>query len=257
MRAIWSGSIGFGLVNIPIKLYSAIETSTLDLDMLDKKDHANIKFQRVNANTGKEVPWKSIVRGYNLDGKYVVLDDKDFERAMPEKTKTIEIASFAELTEIDSVFYETPYYIEPEKNGARAYSLLCDALNKTGKVGVGSFVLRNKEQLCIIKPMDNVLVLQKLHYEEEIRKTSDLNIPSAHPKPAELKMAISLIDQLSGSFDISGFKNDYSEKLLKLIKAKAHGKKPAVSHLKVVHSRAKDLMGQLKASLETKKRKAS
>jgi DNA end-binding protein Ku len=257
MRAIWSGSIGFGLVNIPIKLYSAIETSTLDLDMLDKKDHANIKFQRVNENTGKEVPWKNIVRGYNLDGKYVVLDDKDFEQAMPEKTKTIEIASFAELTEIDSVFYETPYYIEPEKNGARAYTLLCEALNKTGKVGVGSFVLRNKEQLCIIKAMDNVLVLQKLHYEEEIRKTTDLNIPTGHPKPAELKMAISLIDQLSGSFDISGFKNDYSEKLLKLIKAKAHGKKPAVSHLKVVHSRAKDLMGQLKASLETKKRKAS
>jgi DNA end-binding protein Ku len=257
MRAIWSGSIGFGLVNIPIKLYSAITSSSLDLDMLDKKDHANIKFQRVNENSGKEVAWKNIVRAYNLDGKYVVLDEKDFEQAMPEKTKTIEIASFADLSEIDPIYFDTPYYIEPQKNGERAYTLLCDALNKTGKVGVGSFVLRSKEQLCIIKPMDNVLIVQKLHFEEEVRDSSDLNIPAKHPKPAELKMAISLIDQLSDKFDISGFKDTYSDKLMKLIKAKAHGKKPAASHLKVVHSRTRDLMGQLKASLEGKKRKAS
>jgi len=257
MRAIWSGSIGFGLVNIPIKLYSAISSSSLDLDMLDKKDHANIKFRRVNENTGREVEWKNIVRAYNLDGKYVVLDEKDFEQAAPEKTKTIEIAAFAELKDIDTIYYETPYYIEPEKNGERAYTLLVDALNKTGKVGVGTFVLRSKEQLCVIKAMDNILVLQKLHFEEEVRDTSDLKIPDKHPKPAELKMAISLIDQLSGEFDISGYKDTYSDKLMKVIKAKAHGRKPTVSHLKVVHSKTRDLMGQLKASLESRKRKAS
>lgn len=257
MRAIWSGSIGFGLVNIPIKLYTAINSSTLDLDMLDKKDHANIKFQRVNENTGREVPWKSIVRAYNLDGKYVVLDDKDFEQAMPEKTKLVEITAFADATEIDSMLFEAPYYIEPEKNGQRAYSLLHDALVKTGKVGVGSFVLRNKEQLCVIKATGKLLVLQKIHFEEEIKDTGDLNIPSGHPKPAELKMAISLIDQLSGPFDISGYKDTYSGKLMKLIKAKATGKKTTAPHLKVVHSKARDLMSQLKASLETKKRKAS
>lgn len=260
MRAIWSGSIGFGLVNIPIKLYSAIHSSSLDLDMLDKKDHANIRFQRVNENTGKEVAWKNIVRAYNMDGKYVVLDEKDFEQAMPEKTKTIEIATFTDIAGIDSIYYETPYYIEPQKNGERAYSLLCDALKKTGKVGVGTFVLRSKELLCIIKAMDNLLVLQKLHFEEEIRKSSDLNIPSKHPKPTELKMAVSLIDQLSSEFDISGYKDTYSDKLMKLIKAKSQGKKPKVSHLRVVHSRTEDLMSQLKASLEGKegkKRKAS
>src|SRR5262245_28724761 len=152
MRAIWSGAIGFGLVNIPVKLFSAIQQSELDLDMLDKKDHANIKFQRVNANTGKEVTWENIVKGFKMDDRYVVLDDEDFKQAAPEKNKIIEIAEFVEEKEIDSMYYEVPYYLQPEKNGAKAYALLHDALEKTGKVGLGSFVLRNRESLVIVKP---------------------------------------------------------------------------------------------------------
>ena len=260
MRAIWSGAIGFGLVNIPIKLYSAVQESSLDLDMLDKKDHANIKFQRINEKSGKVVQWANIVKAYNLDGRYVVLDDKDFEKAMPEKTKTIAISTFAEESEIDSMYWETPYYIEPDKSGARAYALLWAALNKSGKVGLGSFVLRTKETVCVVKAEDGVLVVQRLRFEEEIRDHSELNIPSLTAKsvkPGELKMAMSLIDQLSGPFDISEFKDTYSEKLMKLIKAKAKGKKIATPTLKVVHSRASDLMSQLKASLETKKKRAS
>src|ERR1044071_3355667 len=128
MKAIWTGSIGFGLVNIPIKLYSAVESSTLDLDMLDKKDHANIRFKRVNENTGKEVAWENIVKGYKLDDRYVVLTDEDFQKASPEKSKIIEIKEFVVETEIDGIYYETPYYLEPEKNGAKAYLLLRDAL---------------------------------------------------------------------------------------------------------------------------------
>jgi DNA end-binding protein Ku len=257
MRAIWTGTIGFGLVNIPIKLFSAVEESSLDLDMLDKKDHANIKFKRVNENTGKEVAWDNIVRGYNMDGKYIVLDDKDFEQAMPEKTKMIEISAFVDESEIESMLYEMPYYLAPEKQGNRAYALLSTALTKSKKAGLGSFVLRNKEHLCLIKASGHLLILQRLRFNQEIRKADDLDVPSIAPKPAELKMALSLIDQLSGPFDIDAYKDTYSAKLMKVIKAKAAGKKTEPTPLKLVHSKTRDLMEQLKASLETKKRKAS
>src|SRR6187399_968003 len=133
MRAIWTGSLGFGLVNIPIKIFSAVQDSTLDLDMLDSKDHSNIKFKRVNETTGKEVAWENIVRGYLLNEKYVVLDKKDFEKASPEKTKHIEIIQFVNENEIDSVYFESPYFLEPEKTGVRAYGILRDVLQKTGK----------------------------------------------------------------------------------------------------------------------------
>jgi DNA end-binding protein Ku len=257
MRAIWTGSIGFGLVNIPVKLFSAVQESTLDLDMLDKKDHANIKFKRVNENTGKEVAWNNIVRAFNMDGKYVVLTDTDFEQAMPEKTKVIEISAFVNEDEIDSMLYEMPYYLEPEKQGLRAYSLLNTALKKSKKAGLGSFVLRNKENLCLVKTKDDLLVLHRLRFSQEIRNTDEINISKSAPKPAELKMALSLINQLSEPFNIDAYKDTYSAKLMKLIKAKAAGKKSAPAPLKVVHSKARDLMEQLKASLETKKRKAS
>ena len=257
MRSIWTGAIGFGLVNIPIKLFSAVQDSTLDLDMLDKKDHANIKFKRVNENTGKEVTWANIVRAYNLDGKYVVLDESDFAEAMPEKTKTIGIDSFVDEHEINPILFESSYYMEPEKQGKRAYALLAAALSKSGKAGLGSFVLRNKEHLCLIKAADNVLVLHRLRFDQEIRKTTELDIPSTAPKPAELKMALSLIDQLSADFNIEEYKDTYTEKLMKLIKAKAAGKRAPVHKLKVVHSKTKDLMEQLKESLGSKKKKAS
>ncbi|MBN8850354.1 MAG: Ku protein [Sphingobacteriales bacterium 50-39] len=261
MRSIWTGAIGFGLVNIPIKLYSATEESSLDLDMLDKKDHANIRFRRVNEHTGKEVAWGDIVKGYKLDDRYVVLTDEDFQKASPEKTKIIEIKEFVIETEIDGMYYETPYYLEPDKSGGKAYLLLRDALHKTGKVAFGSFVLRNKESLCLLKPVDEVLVLYKIRWQQEVRSTDDLSIPSGSSKPAELKMAIQLIDQLSGPFDITKYKDTYSDELMKLIQAKAKGRKPKMPVLKVVHRQGKDLLSQLKASLQgsgsTRKRRAS
>ncbi|MEO6838901.1 MAG: Ku protein, partial [Ginsengibacter sp.] len=150
MKAIWTGAIGFGLVNIPVKMYSATESSNLDLDMLDKKDHAHIKFMRVNENTGKEIAWENIVKGYKYHDDYVILDDKDFELASAKKTKTIEISDFVKEEEISSLYYETPYYLEPDKSGTRPYKLLLDALKKTKKVGVSTFVMRNKENLAIL-----------------------------------------------------------------------------------------------------------
>lgn len=258
MKAIWTGSIGFGLVNIPIKMYSAVEDSSLDLDMLDKKDFSNIKFKRVNENTGKEVPWENIVRGYLVNDKYVVLDKKDFESASPEKTKHIEIIQFVEESEIESEYFEQPYFLAPEKTGTRAYALLRDALRKTGKAGLGLFVMHNREHICIIKASNDVLVLNRIRFAQELRSPKDLPLPSAKPKPAELKMAISLIDQLTEKFDISKLRDDYSDKLLKIIKAKAKGKSVPFKPMKVVHSKTADLMDQLKASLSgSGKRRAS
>jgi len=257
MRAIWTGAIGFGLVNIPVKLYSATQESSLDLDMLDKKDHSNIRFQRVNEKTGKEVPWDNIVRGYKYNGEYVVLSDEDFKQASPEKSKIIEIAEFVDASEIDAVYYETPYYLEPEKTGSKAYILLRDALQKSGKVGLGTYVMRTKEAIGIIRPMDDVLVLNKMRFAEEIRDHKDLKLPEDKTKPNELKMALALIDQLSGPFEIEKYHDTYSEQLMKVIEAKAKGKKIEAPTMKVVHSKSQDLMDQLKASLSTSKRKAS
>jgi DNA end-binding protein Ku len=259
MRSIWTGAIGFGLVNIPIKLYSATEDSSLDLDMLDKKDLANIKFKRVNEHTGKEVAWENIVKGYKLDDRYVVLTDEDFQKASPEKTKLIEIVEFVEEAEVDGMYYDTPYYLEPEKSGGKAYILLRDALAKTGKAGFGSFVLRNKENLCLLKPVGDVLVLNKIRWEQEIRSPKDLNIPAGSAKPAEMKMALELIKHLSGPFDLSKYKDTYSDELMKLIKAKSKGKKIAQPTLRVVHSPGKDLLSQLKASIGngSKRKRAS
>lgn len=258
MRPIWTGAIGFGLVNIPVKLYSATQSSNLDLDMLDKKDHSKIKYQRINEKTGKEVTWENIVKGYQMDSKYVILDDKDFEAASAKKTKSIDISDFVMEEEISSIYYETPYYVEPDKSGTRAYELLRQALIKTKKVGIATFVMRSKESLAILRADEKVIILNRIRFEEEIRDPKELTLPEKTAvKPAELQMAISLINQLSHKFDISEYKDTYHAELMKLIHAKAKGQKIKMPEMKVVHSKTKDLMEQLKASLDVKRKKAS
>lgn len=254
MKAIWTGAIGFGLVNIPVKLYAATRESNLDLDMLDKKDLSNIRFKRVNEKTGKEVDWANIVKAYDYKGKYVVLDDKDFEKAMPEKSKLLSIDSFVEEEEIDSIYFETPYFLEPQKNGEAAYTLLAEALKKTKMCGVGTFVMRNHEVLGILRAYENVILFQRIRYDSEIRKPSELSIPKRTIKPAELKMAVSLINQLSEKFNVAAYKNTYTNKLMKIIEAKAKGKKVVEPALRVAHLKTDDLMAQLKASLSSKKK---
>ena len=258
MRSIWTGSISFGLINIPIKLFSAVEESSLDMDMLDKKDHAHIKFKRVNEDTGKEVTFSSIVKGYKIEDKYVILEDEDFEAADAVKTKTIDIQSFVDEKEIASIYYEQPYYLEPDKGAMNAYALLRDALQASGKVGITSFVLRNKEGLAILKPYKNVIVLNRIRFEQEIRDTAELNLPPvSKAKTKEIDMANKLIEQLTEKFDISNFKDEYTAKLLDIIKKKAKGKKSKPAKLKVVHKQGGDLLDMLKASLESKKKKSS
>lgn len=255
MKTIWTGAIGFGLVNIPVKLFSATHESRLDLDMLDKKDHSNIKFQRVNANTGKEVAWDNIIKGFKIEDDYVILEDKDFEKANAKKTKTIEILQFVQEDEIDSLYFETPYYLEPDKSGARAYALLREALRKSKKVGVASYVLRNKEALCILKPVGDAIVLNKIRFQQEILDTDTLDLPAkSQVKEGEMKMALSLIDQLTEKFDISKYKDTYTDELMKVIKAKAKGTVIKTKSAAAKPTATKDLMAQLKASLQPSKR---
>lgn len=259
MRAIWNGAIGFGLVNIPIKLYTATEESNIDLDMLDKDDLENINFKRVNSKTGKEVKWKNIVKGYKLEDQYIVLTAEDFAEVSPEKSKILNIKQFVNINEIDSAYFESSYFLEPQKNGEQAYKLLLKSLLKTKMAGIGTFILREKEILCLVRPYDDkILMVNRMRYPEEIRSYEDLKLPAAkNPKPEELKMAESLIKQLATKFDPSKYVNTYNDDLMKIIKAKAKGKKKKTVTKKETPVKATDLMAQLKASLSGGKAKSA
>jgi len=263
MRPIWKGTIGFGLVSIPVKLFSATQASELDLDMLDSKDKSRIRFKRMNENTGKEVPYERIVRAFDLKGQYVVLDDKDLKNAATEKSDVILIKDFVQEEEVAGKYYEKPYYLEPDRGGSRAYALLREALRKSGKVGVASFVMRTKEHPAVIQPDGPVLILNQLRFEEEVRPVDDLKLPPVTKvSPAEMKLAMQLIEQGTGKFDITRYKDEYTAALMKMIRAKAKSKGKAVktAPMKVVHKRAtNDLMATLQASLEKKttRKKAS
>jgi DNA end-binding protein Ku len=253
MRSIWKGSIGFGLVNIPVKLYSAVQSSGLDMDMLDGKDHAHIKFQRINENTHKEVEYDKIVKGYLLDEKYVILDKHDFEEASPEKTKMIELENFVDISEINPIYYETSYYAEPETQGKKAYALLLKALQQVKKAGVARFVLRSTENLCVIHPRDNVLVVTKIRFSEEIRSSEEIKVPSLDTvSKKELDVGLALIKQYTSPFNIESFKDEYTQELLRIIKAKAKGKRATVKKLKPREEPSTDLYSQLMQSLSKK-----
>jgi len=258
MRSIWTGSISFGLINIPVKIFSAVQESSLDLDMLDSTDHSNIKFKRVNENTGKEVAYQDIVKGYKLDSGYIILEAEDFEAADAIKTKTIEVISFVEEQEIDSLYYEQPYYLEPDKSAMKAYALLRDALESSGKVGVTTFVLRNKEGLAILKSYKKVIVLNRIRFSQEIIEPTELKLPPlSKTKTKEMDMANKLVALLTEKFNIEKYKDTYTAKLLKIIKEKSKGKKIIIPKMKVVHKQSDNLMEMLKASLGTTKRKSA
>ncbi|MCJ0743700.1 non-homologous end joining protein Ku [Pedobacter montanisoli] len=253
MKSIWKGAIGFGLVNIPVKLYSAVQNSNLDLDMLDSRDLSKIKYQRINEHSGKEVPYDRIVKGFLLKDNYVVLEEEDFASAMPEKSKLIELENFVDINEINPVYYETSYYAQPETQGKKAYSLLLKALQKSKKAGVARFVLRSNEHLCVIHPLNNILVITRIRFQEEIRSAKDLEIETENVKPKELEVGMALIKQYSSDFDISAFKDEYSLELMKIIKAKAKGKKVVVKKMQPVKHVSDDLYEQLMQSLNKKR----
>src|SRR5215469_4572087 len=190
MKSIWKGAISFGLVNIPIRLYSATERESVSFNMLHKTDLSRIHFKRVSDSTGKEVPYDEIVKGYEVeDGQYVVLTDEELKEAAPEKSSTIDIQEFVDENEISSLYFEKPYYLEPDKGAAKAYALLREALEKSGKVGVAQFVLRNRESLCVLKPLDGGLVLNAMRFQSELRPMSELSLPSKEKLvPSEINL---------------------------------------------------------------------
>lgn len=257
MRALWTGSLSFGLINIPIRLYSASVERALNFKLIDKNGNCPISYVKICRNNGKEVPYDHIVRGYEYrKGDYVVLDEKDFEKASPKKTDLIEIVQFSNTSQIDTKYFEKPYYIEPDKKAAKAYILLREALRESKKVAIARFIMREKEHMAAIKPDGDLLVLNQLRFEDEIRKP-ELEIPKETKyAKTELSMALALVKQLTKPFDAKKFKDNYTEKLEKIIDAKAKGRRIKITGKKAapVDTNMKDLMKMLKKSLnkETK-----
>jgi DNA end-binding protein Ku len=222
--------------------------------MLDSRDHSRIRYMRVNEHTHKEVPYDKIVKAYKLNDEYVVVEERDFEDAAPEKSKVIEIEGFVDIEQVNPMFYETSYYTEPDTKNNKAYALLLQALKKSGKAGLARFVLRSTESLCIVHPVENVLVVTRIRFGQEIRSTDELNIADdVTVSKKELDMGLALINQYGEDFDVSKFKDEYSEELLKIIHAKAKGKRPTIKKLKPQKKTGDDLYEQLMQSLNTKK----
>jgi len=254
MRSIWKGSIGFGLVSIPIKLYSAVQETRLDLDMLDSRDHAHIKFQRVNENTKKEVPYDKIVKGYKYDDDYVIIEEADFEAAAPEKTKVINIENFVDIAAVNPMYYETSYYTAPATKKNKAYALLLAALKQSGKAGLARFVLRNTESLCVVHPVGNALVVTRIRFAQQIREQEELELDEKiEVSKKDLDMGLKLIDQYTEPMDLAQYKDEYHNELLKIIEQKAKGKRPTIKKLKPVKAKGDDLYDQLMSSLKVKK----
>ena len=250
MRSIWTGMIGFGLVNIPIRLYSPAKEEKIDLDYLHKKDHQPIRYARVCKKEEKEVEWEEIVKGYKINGSYVILTDSDFEKANARKTNTIDIQHFSDESEIDPLFYEKPYYLEPEKDYKKVYALLRDALSKTGKVAVATFVMRSREHLVLLKPYGQVIVLNQLRYSNEVISPEELNLPGPSKSSSkEMEMAVDLIKKSTEKFKPTKHKNEYIKELQSIIKEKAKGKAPKKRGKKPVPTKTTRLMADLEKSL--------
>lgn len=254
MRAIWKGSISFGLVNIPVNMYTASHAKEISFVLLHKKDMSEIRYARMCKTEEKEVPWKDIVKGYEYEkGDFVVLGDKDFEKANLKKTKTIEIVNFVNEEEIDSIYYVKPYFLEPGKQAEKAYGLLREALKKSKKVGLARYVLRNREHLGVIKFYENMLILNELRYETELLKPEELTLPEAvKANSKELNMAVQLIDQLTIPFNPKKYKDTFTEEIKQIIKQKAKGRPIHPKTEEPPVSKVHDIMSLLEASLEKK-----
>jgi len=222
MRAIWKGSISFGLVNIPIALYPATRREELKFRLLRAKDLSPVNYKRVAEKDGKEVPWDEIVKGYEYEkGKYVLLKDEDFQRVDLEATQTVDIQDFVDQEEIDPMFFYKPYYLEPQKGGDKAYVLLRDTLARTGKVGIAKVVIKTRQYLAGVKAEDSVLVLELMHFAEELADADKLHVPKKiEPGKRELDMAKALVESMSAKWDPKKYRDDYREALMEVIEEK-------------------------------------
>jgi DNA end-binding protein Ku len=249
-RAIWKGGISFGLVYIPVKLYSGATSHKLDLNMLRKGDKCPIKYVRVCQDDGKEVAWKDIVKGYRIEDYYITISDEDFEKASKGKSESIDIQEFVKTEEINPRYFEKPYLLEPEKGAGKTYNLLREAIFESKMAGLAKFVLRNREHLALLMADEKVLYLNQMRFHDELRKPDDLNIPSSSPSKQEVDMALQLIKGMSSKFKPDKYRDTYQETLKEIIEAKAENKEISVPGSKKEESTVDDLMEQLKKSLE-------
>lgn len=268
-RGLWKGAISFGLVNVPVELHSAQKRASkgatgLDLTMLDKRDLAPVGYKRVNKSTGKEVPWNAVVKGYEYkDDKYVVLSDEDFRRANPEAAKTVDIQAFVELGSIAPQHFDTPYYLVPDKRGEKAYALLRETLEKAGRAGIASVVIRTRQYLAALVAQDGLLVLNTLRYADELKDPAELKIPEARVTAKELDMAMRLVEDMADEWRPSKFKDTFRDDLLKRIKEKVKkGETEEITEPEKERRTEKgaeviDLMEALKKSVQQKPKRAA
>lgn len=258
MRTIWKGAISFGLIHIPVRLYTASKTRELKFKMLHKQDLGEIRYARICKADGKEIPWEDIVKGYEYqEGDFVVLTEEDFVKASPKKTRTIEIVDFTDENQIDTMYYDTPYYLEPEKGAEKAYVLLREALKRTKKIAVGHFVFKHHEHLGVIKAHDDLLILNQLRYDSELVNPKGLHIPKTQAvAKKEIDIALQLIDQLTKPFNPKDYSDTYTDEIKEIIKKKSKGQKVVIKKGEAPKSRkAHDIMELLKMSLEQHKKK--
>jgi DNA end-binding protein Ku len=257
-RAIWTGAISFGLVNVPVKLYSATSPKTVRFHQLSSKTGVRVKQKRVDPSTGDEVPFEDIVKGYELSpDRYVLIEPEELDALDPKATKTIDIEEFVDIAGIDPIYYDHSYYLAPTAGGAKPYRLLLDAMREAGKVAIGRVVLRSKQQLCALRPTENVMTMSTMLFGDEVLAPDRLDeldaVSEAEASDRELKMAEQLIASLSAEFDPTRFKDDYRERVIDLIERKAAGEEIAVQPQAEEPAAAPDLMAALEASLAAMK----
>jgi DNA end-binding protein Ku len=253
-RAIWTGAISFGLVNVPVKLYSATSPKSVRFHQLSSKTGARIRQKRVDPSTGDEVAYEDIVKGYELTpDRYVLIEPEELDALDPKATKTIDIEEFVDLEEIDPIYYDHSYYLAPTTGGAKAYRLLLEAMRESGKVAIGKVVIRSKQQLCALRPTDTAIALSTMLFGDEVLSPDRLDeldaLQEADASQRELTMAQQLIASLSAEFDPARFKDEYRERVLDLIERKAAGEEIAVQPEAEEEAPAPDLMAALEASL--------
>jgi DNA end-binding protein Ku len=253
-RSIWSGAISFGLVNVPIKLYSAVSRKTVRFNQLNDKTGNRIQQKRVDPDSGEEVPYEQIVKGFELTkDRYVIVTPDELDALDPERTRTIQIEDFVDQSEIDPIYYDHPYYLVPDKGAGKAYGLLLNAMEASDKVAIARVVLRSKEQLVAIRPAGDLLMMETMIFHDEVVPHDEIDdLPEASDlkvSDREVQMAQQLIDSLSGDFDPSKYRDEYRDKVLELIERKAQGEEIAVQPEAPQPAKVPDLMAALEASL--------
>jgi DNA end-binding protein Ku len=254
-RSIWKGSIAFGLVNIPVEVYSAVRDHRPRFRLLHAKDEAPVRYERVCQREGKPVAWEDLVKGYEYEkGQFVVLTKDDFQTAALNKTKTIDILDFVDPEEIDERYFETPYYLQAGKGADRAYALLREAIRESERVGIGKMILREAQHLVAVEVIGDALVLTMMRFADELAALSDFSFPNATGlRKQELAMARQLIDSLSAKWDPEKYTDEYLENLKRVIQAKMKGRKPKLVERETAASAdVVDLMARLRASLESR-----